>query len=182
MPGLKRTGLIYKMRRLGISRNGKEVGGVEQDEKIVSIDVSEKKCEGNWRTAATLTFSERHDRLGWSERRNFRLFRFWHQRYLSLVTPAFPAPLSQWALPDLHIFTKAGNTRMKTIITTLTIILLAGAPPGLNAQEILHAAAGTLTNNGHIKQSLIIQKPDQSSEVFEVGKSPSAPVTLDKAF
>jgi len=42
MLGLKRTGLIYKMRRLGISRGGKEVGGVAQSEKIVSIDVSEK--------------------------------------------------------------------------------------------------------------------------------------------
>jgi hypothetical protein len=70
---------------------------------------------------------------------------------------------------------------MKTIITTLTIIFLACALPGLNAQEILHAVTGTVTNNGHIKQSLIIQKSDQSSEVFEVGKSSSAPVTLDKA-
>jgi hypothetical protein len=71
---------------------------------------------------------------------------------------------------------------MKTIITTLTIIFLACALPGLNAQEILHAVTGTVTNNGHIKQSLIIQKSDQSSEVFEVGESSFAPVTLDKAF
>lgn len=43
MLGLKRTGLIYKMRRLGISRGGKEVEGVDSDEKIVSIDASGKK-------------------------------------------------------------------------------------------------------------------------------------------
>jgi hypothetical protein len=43
MLGLKRTGLIYKMRRLGISRSGKEVGGDDGDEKIVSIDASGKK-------------------------------------------------------------------------------------------------------------------------------------------
>lgn len=71
---------------------------------------------------------------------------------------------------------------MKTIITTLTVIFLACTLPGLNAQEILHAAAGTVTNSGHIKQSLVIQKSDQSSEVFEVAKSSPAPVTLDKAF
>jgi len=41
--GLKRTGLLYKMQRLGISRIGKKSNGVAHDENVIRIDAPEKK-------------------------------------------------------------------------------------------------------------------------------------------
>lgn len=43
MLGLKRTGLLYKMQRLGISRIGEKSNGVAHEENVIRIDAPEKK-------------------------------------------------------------------------------------------------------------------------------------------
>jgi DNA-binding NtrC family response regulator len=41
--GLKRTGLLYKMHRLGISRIGEKSNCVAHEENVIRIDAPEKK-------------------------------------------------------------------------------------------------------------------------------------------
>ena len=43
MLGLKRTGLLYKMQRLGISRIGEKSNGVAHEENVIRIEAPEKK-------------------------------------------------------------------------------------------------------------------------------------------
>jgi hypothetical protein len=69
---------------------------------------------------------------------------------------------------------------IKAIAATLAAMFLVVGSPGLSAQEIVHATTGTITDGSQVKDSLTIQTPDQSAEVFQVKQALSTPVSFDK--
>lgn len=69
----------------------------------------------------------------------------------------------------------------KILTATIAITFPMFALTGLAAQEVVHATAGTVVKVDLATSALTIQKPDHSTEMFQLTQSLSKPISFDKS-